>query len=864
MRRACNETGLLGFCRKLTRDVFQLADPLNLASGGKLPKDCRKRSLKIETLEIRSMLSGTGLDGQVDSTWFQTVYSGDLNHAGTASWTAEGISSTQTQTTAATAAAKDTYDWIVQFDTQYLSGVTNVAQTVDLLTGGGIQFEAICGLGLVGQVLIRSTGSSLDTVEHWLAADEHVDAYEEDAVRQIESTPNDTSISQLWGMSKIDAYSAWNLSTGASGANRVVVAVIDTGVDYNHLDLAANIWTNSNVGKDGFGNDLHGYDFANNDADPMDDNGHGTHVAGTIGAVGNNSRGVAGVNWAVSIMPLKFMTSTGSGYLSDAIRAINYATMEKTRYGVNLRVINASWGGGSFSAAMQTAIQAAGNAGILFVAAAGNSGTNNDASPQYPSGYNCSNIVAVAATTQNDQLASFSCYGAASVDLAAPGVSIYSTLPGNRYGIMSGTSMATPEVAGAAALAWAFAPNASVADIKNALMQGVDRIGSLGGKVLSGGRLNVFHTLQLLQAKSSPTISLSSFTLSANNVTPGTAVNLVAQVPSAQLGNLSGVIFYADSNGSGTLDAQDTRIGTVWNPAGGTAKFTINTTGSAAGVYRYFACAVDTQNRLGATSAVELTIAPPVSTGPSATTISAGAKLAGKIAAGGQETWFKFQAVAGTTYTIRTELGTLRDTVLRLYNGDGKTQLKWNDDNGSSLASSIKWTATQSGTYYFKVTGVDRRLTGTYNVSLAAGAGTLSAKSLEASPVESIGDDSPAFPMLSQKAAEAMQLSVAFADRISSDWTNFGGSAATSQVFDTFTTTSSINQNLIARHDTSVFMPNRGPSVPSLSLLDSNPALRSMLGSLLLDSPASSEPVQSLRISLDALDDLFARDELGV
>ena len=193
-------------------------------------------------------------------------------------------------------------------------------------------------------------------------------------------------------MTKIDAPDAWNISTGSQS---VVVAVIDTGVDYTHPDLAANIWTNpgeiAGNGRDddgnGFVDDVHGYDFAEHDGDPMDDNGHGTHVAGTIAAVGNNGLGVAGVNWSASIMPLKFLNSQGPGYLSDAIRAINYATMERTRYGVNVRVMNNSWGGGGFSSAMQTAIQAASDAGILFVAAAGNSGTNNDASPHYPANY---------------------------------------------------------------------------------------------------------------------------------------------------------------------------------------------------------------------------------------------------------------------------------------------------------------------------------------------------------------------------------------------------------------------------------------------------------------------------------------------
>ena len=193
--------------------------------------------------------------------------------------------------------------------------------------------------------------------------------------------PNDAQFSQQWALDNtgqdggtpgddIDATQAWNITTGS---RNVVVAVIDSGVDYTDPDLAANIWTNPNAGQDGFSGDLHGYNFVADNGDPMDDNGHGTLVAGEIGAVGNNGVGVTGVNWNVTIMPLKFLDANGGGYTSDAIRAINYATMERTQYGVNVRVINASWSSSQSDAGLNAAIQAAGNAGILFVAAAGNS-----------------------------------------------------------------------------------------------------------------------------------------------------------------------------------------------------------------------------------------------------------------------------------------------------------------------------------------------------------------------------------------------------------------------------------------------------------------------------------------------------------
>ena len=197
-------------------------------------------------------------------------------------------------------------------------------------------------------------------------------------------------------------------------------------------------------------------------------------------------------------MGLKFLSAGGSGYLSDAVRAINYATMMRTTYDVNVRVTNNSWGGGGYSSAMNNALTASGNAGILFVAAAGNSASNNDYSPHYPSNYTHDSVISVAATDDDDQLAWFSSYGATTVDLAAPGVSIYSTMPGGSYGTMSGTSMATPHVAGVAALAWSVNPDATVAEIRDALLQGTDSLANLTGRMTSGGRLNAFNTLGLL------------------------------------------------------------------------------------------------------------------------------------------------------------------------------------------------------------------------------------------------------------------------------------------------------------------------------------------------------------------------------
>ena len=234
-----------------------------------------------------------------------------------------------------------------------------------------------------------------------------------------------------------------------------MVAIIDTGIDYTHPDLAANIWTNpGEIAGDGIDNDgngyvddVHGYDFVNNDGDPMDDHFHGTHTAGTVGAVGNNGVGVTGVNWQVKLMALKFLGASGSGSVSGAVSALEYAVT------MGVRLSNNSWGGGGYSQALYDAIKNSQVIGHVFVAAAGNSGVNSDLQPAYPASYDLDNIISVAAIDSSDNLASFSNRGVVTVDLAAPGVAVLSTVLGGGYASYSGTSMATPHVTGAAALA---------------------------------------------------------------------------------------------------------------------------------------------------------------------------------------------------------------------------------------------------------------------------------------------------------------------------------------------------------------------------------------------------------------------------
>ena len=310
--------------------------------------------------------------------------------------------------------------------------------------------------------------------------------------------PNDTQFGTLWGMSAdrgIDAPGAWDVTTGS---NSIVVAVIDTGADYTHPDLADNIWTNPGEipgngiddDSDGYIDDVHGINAFSHNGNPMDDNGHGSHVSGTIGGTGNNNRGIAGVNWQVKIMPLKFLSSNGSGSLAGAIEAINYMVMMKNR-GINIRVVNNSWGGGGFSQALYDAIKHARDAGIVFAAAAGNEGNDNDAQPSYPASYDLDNIVSVAAVDSNKNMASFSNYGASQVDIAAPGVSIISTVPGNMYQSFSGTSMATPHVAGAVALLAASEPNLSYHELINRMYDSGTTLAALSGIVRTGRMLNV-------------------------------------------------------------------------------------------------------------------------------------------------------------------------------------------------------------------------------------------------------------------------------------------------------------------------------------------------------------------------------------
>lgn len=299
---------------------------------------------------------------------------------------------------------------------------------------------------------------------------------------------------------------AWTNKTDCTGTDNkpIYVGIIDEGLMYFHEDLAGNVWTNPNDPVDGVDNDGNGYiddvrgwDFAGNDNSVYDGTGddHGTHVSGTVAARGGNGKGVAGVCWSgIQLISAKFLGPNG-GTTANAIKAVNYITDLKTRHNLNIVATNNSWGGGGYSTGLYDAIERANAGNILFIAAAGNSGLNIDSSPSYPASYTNANIITVAAIDSTGNLASWSNYGATSVDLGAPGVGIWSTIPKRSnqsgYSSYSGTSMATPHVTGAAALYTAAHPGSTAADIKTAILSGGVPTGSLTGKTVTGGRLNI-------------------------------------------------------------------------------------------------------------------------------------------------------------------------------------------------------------------------------------------------------------------------------------------------------------------------------------------------------------------------------------
>ncbi len=371
-------------------------------------------------------------------------------------------------------------------------------KTSDIKLNSDIQVKHVFDSGAV---LLKFDDSmqALSDVKSILLKDNEIEYIEPNFIYYAIKDVDDELFYSQKNMRRIKANEAWDISVGSDD---VKVAVIDTGIDYNHEDLKDNYYYNQGeMGKDsrgkdkrsngidddgnGYVDDYRGWDFVDNDNDPIDDHGHGTHCAGIIGAKGDNEIGIAGINHKIKIVGLKFIGRYG-GSLSDAVKAIEYA------YKSGFMISSNSWGGGGESELMREAIKKAGEKGHLFVAAAGNDGRDADKSPMFPAAYDLENIISVAASYQDqDKLAGFSNFGKKSVDIAAPGVGILSTVPGSKYRTMSGTSMAAPHVSGAAALLKSKNACASVSDLKSKILDSSDKVDDLKDKVLSSGRLNL-------------------------------------------------------------------------------------------------------------------------------------------------------------------------------------------------------------------------------------------------------------------------------------------------------------------------------------------------------------------------------------
>jgi hypothetical protein len=615
-----------------------------------------------------------------------------------------------------------------------------------------------------------------------LAGDQDtVVAAEPDYIRQGLLVPNDPKYldGTLWGLNQtsdvdVDAPEGWDVRTTAAS---MVVTVIDTGVRYTHQDLAANMWVNSGevkgngVDDDGNGvvDDVYGFDAYNNDGDPMDDEGHGTHCAGTVGGVGNNGVGITGVAWGVKMMACKFLSNTGSGTDSDAIRCIDYARAK------GAKVLSNSWGGGGANSSLLAAIERCRAAGVLFVAAAGNESNNNDSWASYPASYTTDNIISVAATTRTDALANFSNYGATSVDLGAPGDGIYSTVSGSNsaYATYSGTSMATPHVAGALAMIAAQYPTEGYTSLISRLLSGTDKIGSLSGKTKSGGRMNLAKSLGTATPPqpirpgndsfaSATSATGSSWTLSGSNVDGTSEVGEPSHAGSAPAKSVWWV-WTAPSTGTCTLSTsgsafdtllavyQGTSVGALSavasndNSASGVTTSSVSFPVTLGSVYRI---AVDGKSGASGSIALRGSVTVP---GPTNDTFANAVLLSGNTFTvsgsnvgatselseprhagqrGGKSVWWSWTAPSSGTLTVATTSSTF-DTLLGVYTGSvvgSLARVGSNDDESASVRTSrVSISVVARTTYRIAVDGYGGeqgaiRLAGTFQPELVLAA----------------------------------------------------------------------------------------------------------------------------------------------
>lgn len=586
--------------------------------------------------------------------------------------------------------------------------------------------------------------------------------------------PNDPAYinNKLWGLhncggvsgylggADIHAPEGWDILRDAPN---VIVAITDTGIRYDHEDLAPNMWHNpgetpgDGIDNDGNGviDDVFGYNAITNSGDPMDDQGHGTHCAGTIGASGANGIGLCGVAWKVQLMGSKFLDNEGGGTNSDGIKAINYAR----RMGAN--VISASWGGGPYSEALYQAIAECAQANIPFIAAAGNDGIDNDSNPHYPSNYDLSNIVAVAATDATDHLTDFSCYGRNSVDIAAPGWQIWSCYNGSTrdYQFLSGTSMATPHVSGAMALARARYPNDSAEELISRLYQSADVLPALENRIATGGRLNLARLLgsaaqpQPNDSFDTPCVFAGDYgTWNGSNATatreadedswspvPGSRTLWFAwqagfegwadfsfRAPSS---GLRLVVYRGDTRGNLTVCADtgatamsDKSASCRFQPVAGANYRMVAVSGSATGERFSLAFSVTGVNDL-------ISCATPI-TGPifdlagtnrGATAEPFESRRLYLGVGGGKTVWYRWTAPATGPFSINTE-GSGIDTVLGVYTGDplqpeDLTEVAVSDDHDALLNwSDVSFTAVAGTTYYLSIDSYFNASTGAFEL----------------------------------------------------------------------------------------------------------------------------------------------------
>jgi subtilisin family serine protease len=626
------------------------------------------------------------------------------------------------------------------FRTETFQGQDVVAGEILVRFANGVQVQGLTiqdsdltsaeAVGRAGALRLRSRNRNVAALLQAYRSRSDVLYAEPNYLWRAEDIPNDAFFGQQWALrntgqaifgttgtpgADIKATQAWDIT---EGSRNVVVGVLDGGVDYNHPDLAANIWSAPTPFSVIIGGQLitcaagtHGFNAITRTCDPMDEDGHGTHVAGIIAGTGNNGVGVSGINRVGSIMGLKFISATGAGTTVDAIAAIDFAIQVKGIFptAANLRVLNASFGFYNYgSLAMRDEINLASSADMLFVASAGNASTTNDLVLHYPSGFDLPNILSIAATDRSDDLAYFSNWGATTVHLGAPGVDVMSTAPSGTFVFQTGTSMATPMVSGAAALVLSACP-LTTSQLRANLLSNVDPLTALAGKTTSGGRLNVYRALTACAGTPQPAFRVS--------VTPGTqttdingSVNLTVTVTPVN-GFTGSVALAAPSLPSG--------LSASFNPSsisGGSGTSTLTlATGPAVPAGTYFINVTGSSGAQTSTTSVALTVGATINPGQ---TLSGELTTSDRISLQESARYADFYRLTLSSTTVVTiDLKSRAfDTDLYLFSSSGSTLATSTDEGGNGNSRIV--TTLGAGTYSIEVTSADDDAVGGYVLSL--------------------------------------------------------------------------------------------------------------------------------------------------